>query len=409
MAEWAYEALDIDGRERRGRLSAPTPEAARADLLERRLFATRLEPAGTQASTQAGTGPAETASRHKPLKPAALTLFTRQLATLAAVTPLEEALRTIVRQTEGERSRRVLATVHGAVVEGRRLSDAMALEGASFPPLYRAMVAAGEGAGTLPATLERLAALLERQAELNGRVRAALAYPAALAVVATLAVAALMIFVVPRIAQQFADIGHTLPVLTRIVMAASHALAAGWWVILLLLAAGAALLARALKDDDFHRRFDARLLTLPIIGRLLRDWQAARLARTLAMMVASRVPLVDGLALARPTIANQELQARVAAMADDIREGASLTAAMRRAAVLPPLLVAMVAGGESAGRLDTMLEKGAEALEREFDAVTRSALALLEPAIILVMGGAVAVIVLSILLPILQLESLAAA
>ncbi|WP_164157962.1 type II secretion system F family protein, partial [Sandarakinorhabdus rubra] len=371
-------------------------------------FATRLEPAASAALDTAATT-AAAPPRHKPLKADALSLFTRQLATLAAVIPLEEALRTIVRQAEAERSRTVLATVHGAVVEGRRLSDAMALEAASFPALYRAMVAAGESAGTLPQVLERLAALLERQAELNGRVRAALAYPAALAVVATLAVAALMIFVVPRIAEQFADIGQTLPLLTRMVMAVSGLLAAGWWAILLVLAGAAALFARALKDEDFRRRFDARLLTLPVVGRLIRDWQAARLARTLAMMVAARVPLVDGLALTGPTIANHEVRARVVAMAGDIREGASLTAAMRRADVLPPLLVAMVAGGESAGRLDLMLERGAEALEREFDAVTRSALALLEPAIILVMGAAVATIVLAILLPILQLESLAAA
>jgi general secretion pathway protein F len=401
MADWRYEALDIAGRPRTGQLNAPTPEAARADLLERRLFATRLEPAAANR--------APSASGNRPIKANALALFTRQLATLAAVTPLEEALRTIGRQADTERAQPVLTTVHGAVIEGRRLSDAMALEPGSFPPLYRAMVAAGEGAGTLPQVLERLAALLERQAELNGRVRAALAYPAALAVVATLAVAALMIFVVPRIAEQFQDIGQTLPLLTRIVMALSHALAAGWWAILIVVVAGGALLARALKDPAFRRRFDARLLTLPVAGRLIRDLAAARLARTLAMMVGSRLPVVEGLTLTLPTIANHELRARVTAMADEVREGASLTIAMRRAAVLPPLLVAMVAGGESAGRLDLMLERGAEALEREFDATTRSALALLEPAIILVMGAAVATIVLAILLPILQLESLAAA
>jgi general secretion pathway protein F len=225
--------------------------------------------------------------------------------------------------------------------------------------------------------------------------------------VATLAVAALMIFVVPRIAEQFADIGQTLPLLTRIVMALSHALAAGWWVILMLGTGGGVLAARALNDEALRRRFDAWLLSLPLLGRLLRDWQAARLARTLAMMVASRLPLVDGLKLTLPTIGNREIRVRVAQMADDISEGASLIAAMRRAAILPPLLVAMAAGGESAGRLDVMLEKGAEALEREYDALTRSALTLLEPAIILFMGGAVAMIVLSILLPILQLESLA--
>jgi general secretion pathway protein F len=402
MADWRYEALDIAGRPRAGRLAAPTPEAARADLLERKLFATKLEPATAVAT------PAETRISGK-LKPSALVLFTRQLATLASVAPLEEALRTIVRQTESDRSKAVLASVHGAVVEGRRLSDAMSLAPGSFPPIYRAMVAAGEGAGTLPAVLERLANLLERQAELKGRVQSALAYPAALAIVATLAVGALMAFVVPTIARQFADIGQTLPLLTRIVMALSAGLARFWWLILILIAGGAALFGRALQDADFRLRFDSGLLRLPIVGRLLRDLAAARLARTLAMMVASRLPLVDGLMLTLPTIGNHAIRMRVADMASDVREGASLTTAMKRAAVLPPLLVAMVAGGESAGRLDTMLERGAEALEREYDAVTRTGLAVLEPAIILVMGGAVAIIVLAILLPILQLESLAGA
>ncbi|MEI6486458.1 MAG: type II secretion system inner membrane protein GspF [Sphingomonadales bacterium] len=396
MAEFRYEAIDVAGQPRTGTISAATAQAARAELLARRLFATRIDAAAQ-----------ETPQRRGRLKPAALGLFTRQLATLAAVTPLEDALRTIVRQTEGEPAHAVLANVHAAVVEGRRLSDAMAREPASFPPLFRAMVAAGEGAGTLPQVLERLAALLDRQAELRGRVQAALAYPAALTVVALLAVAALMIFVVPRIAEQFVDIGQTLPLLTRIVMGLSHALAGYWWAILIAIAAAVLLARRALAEEDTRRRFDAWLLGLPIAGRLLRDWQAARLARTLAMMVASRLPLVDGLRLTLPTIGNREIRARVAQMAADISEGASLTAAMTRTAILPPLLVAMAAGGESAGRLDTMLEKAAEALEREYDALTRAALALLEPAIILIMGGAVAVIVLSILLPILQLESLA--
>jgi general secretion pathway protein F len=402
MADWRYEALDIAGQPRAGSLSAGSRDAARAALLRQQLFATRLEPAAVAAAPSG-----------RRLKPAALALFTRQLATLAAVTPLEEALRTIRAQAASEgrdaASAAIIERVHGAVVEGRRLSDAMALEAGSFPPLYRAMVAAGEGAGTLPGLLDRLADLLDRQADLRGKLQAALAYPAALTVVATLAVAALMIFVVPRIAEQFADIGQSLPLLTRVVVGISHIMAGWWWLIALLLAAAAALFARAMADAATRRRFDAWLLGLPVAGRLIRNWQSARLARTLAMMIASRLPIVDGLALTLPTIGNREIRARVARMADDIREGASLTAAMKRATIFPPLLVAMVAGGESAGRLDVMLVSGAEALEREHDAATRAALALLEPAIILVMGGAVAVIVLSILLPILQLESLASA
>jgi len=403
MPDWAWEALDSAGQPRRGTARAASREAARADLLARQLFPTRLEPAATSPASSGG----------RRLKPAALAIFTRQLATLAAVTPLEEALRTIRTQAQGEGGRAadaaVIATVHAAVVEGRRLSDALALEPASFPPLYRAMVAAGEGAGTLPQLLDRVADSLERQAELRGKLQAALAYPAALTVVATLAVTALMAFVVPRIAEQFADIGQTLPLLTRIVVGLSHLIAGWWWLIALLIGGAAALALRALADPATRRRVDAWALTLPVAGRLIRNWQAARLARTLAMMIASRLPIVDGLTLTLPTIGNHEIRARVAQMAADISEGASLTAAMKRAAILPPLLVAMAAGGESAGRLDMMLDSGAAALEREHEAATRAALALLEPAIILVMGGAVAVIVLAILLPILQLESLASA
>lgn len=397
MPEYRYAAIAADGAERQGKLHADTSEAARAALAKRQLFVTRLE-AAPAALTAGGRLPVRQ-----------LTLFTRQLATLASVTPLEEALRTIVRQTESPRARAVIGRVHGGVLEGRRLSDAMAAEPGSFPPLYRAMVAAGEAAGTLPEILERLAALLERQAQVRSKVIQAVAYPAALAVVATLVVVALMIFVVPRVVAQFEDIGQTLPLLTRIVIGIS-ALLSGWWWLLALVAAGiGALFARALADEEFRLRLDRRLLALPFVGRVLRDLNAARLSRTLATMVASRLPVVEGLALTVPTIGNRVLRRAAGDMVVDIREGGSLSAALRRAGVFPPLLVTMAAGGESAGRLDLMLERAADYLEREFDGVVATALSLLEPAVIIVMGGIVAAIVLSILLPILQLDTLAAA
>ena len=323
--------------------------------------------------------------------------------------PLAEALRTIARQADQPQVEAVLNRVHGAVVEGRRLADALALEPASFPPVYRAMVAAGESAGNLPDILSRLANLLERQAEIRSRLVGALSYPAALAVIALLAVAALMIFVVPRIAGQFEDLGQTLPLLTRIVMGISAFLAGWWWLLLALGVGGSLLFARALRDAEFRLALDTRLLALPVAGRVLRDVNAARLARTLAMMIASRLPIVEALALTAPTIGNHAMRAAATRMITAIREGASLSVAMRASSLFPPLLISMAAGGESAGRLDLMLERAAEALEREFDALAGTALAVLEPAIILVMGGLVAVIVLSILLPILQLETLAAA
>ena len=336
-----------------------------------------------------------------------LALFTRQLATLAEVAPLEEALRTLARQSEREEVKRILGNVHAGVVEGRRLADAMAREPKSFPPLYRAMVAAGESSGTLPHILERLANLLERQAQVRGKVLSTLAYPIILAIFAAFVVFALMIFVVPKVVEQFEGVGQELPFLTRAVIGLSDFLSNWWWALLLVGAGLVFLAGRALKEEGIRLKFDSALLRLPLIGRLIRDLHAARMARTLSAMVASRLPLLEGLNLTTQTVHTRVLRKASAEIAENVRTGGSLSGALRRAGVFPPLLVYLAASGEASGRLDMMLERAADYLEREFDAFTATALSLLEPAIIIVMGAVVAVIVLSILLPILQLDTLA--
>ena len=404
MSDFHYLALDTAGRERRGSVRAESAEQARDKLAGRRLYVVRVD-----ASAAAPSPPLlsrQVFSRRR-LSARQLTVFTRQLATLAMVSPLEEALRTIARQTERDHVREVLLAVHGAVLEGQRLSDAMAREPASFPPLYRGMVAAGEGSGTLPAILERLAGLLERQALVRSKVLSALAYPLVLAVVAAFVVFALMVFVVPKVVEQFDDIGQQLPFLTRAVIGLSTFLAAWWWAIALALVAAALVAARALRDEALRLRFDAALLRLPFFGRLLRDLHAARMARTLATMVGSRLPLLEGLRLTTQTVHNRALRAATGGIAEAVRTGGSLSGALKRAGIFPPLLVYLAASGEASGRLDLMLERAADYLEQEFDSFTATALALLEPAIIVLMGAVVALIVLSILLPILQLDTLA--
>ena len=403
MPDYAYVGLDTAGRERRGSVRAETPDAARAQLVSRRLYVVRIEPASPAAAPLLSRG----LLTRRRLTARQLTLFTRQLATLIQVAPLEEALRTLSRQTEREEVRRILASVHAAVVEGRRLADAMGREPASFPPLYRAMVAAGEGSGTLPRILERLAALLERQAQVRGKVLSTLAYPLVLAAVAAFVILALMMFVVPKVVEQFEDVGQELPLLTRMVIGLSEFLAGWWWALLILIALAALLGGRALKEEGLRMKVDRLLLRLPLIGRLIRDLHAARLARTLSTMVASRLPLLEGLRLTTGTVRNRVLRAASADIAETIRTGGSLSGALRKTGVFPPLLVYLAASGEASGRLDLMLERAADYLEREFDAFTSTALALLEPAIIIVMGVIVALIVLSILLPILQLDTLA--
>ncbi len=402
MPDYRYVAIDPQGRERKGRLTAANDDAARAGLIARKFHIVAVEEAGAKPA-----GRSLLAFRKDKLGHKELALFTRQLATLVEVAPLEEALRTLTRQSEAESARAVIGDVHAGLLEGLRLADAMARQPGSFPPLYRAMVAAGETTGSLTTILARLADLLERQAEVRGKLIAALAYPVVLAFVAVGVVAALMIFVVPRVVEQFDDVGQQLPFLTRAVIAISSFAANWWWLALLLIAGAVFGWVRAMHRPVFKAAIDARLLRLPLIGRLLRDLYAARFARTLSTMVSSRLPLVEGLRLTVPTIRNAALATATAGIVDQVRAGGSLSAALRDAGVFPPLLVYMTASGESAGRLEQMLERAADYLEREFDRFTAASMALLEPVIIVVMGSCVALIILSILLPILQLQNLA--
>jgi general secretion pathway protein F len=403
MTAFDYLALDDGGRTLTGVIRAPDEAGARRTLERRRHTPVRWAPApprATAAGSPARGGGVRLASKD-------LALVTRQLATLIAVAPLEEALRTLALQAEKPKVKRVLADTHAVVLEGFRLSDAMTRQGRAFPPLYRAMVAAGESSGSLPEILERLADLQEREQQVRAKVTTALVYPAMLALVAVVVVIALMTFVVPKVVDQFADMGQTLPLLTRIVILISDLMRNAGWLILLALAAGAAAFAQGLTRPAFRLKVDRAILRLPLVGRLVRDLNAARLARTLATMTASGLPVLEGLIITARTVENRVLRGAIEDMAASITEGGSLSAAMRRTEVFPPILIYMAQSGENSGRLEVMLSRAADYLQREFDTFTAVALSLLEPAIIILMGGVVATIVLSILLPILQINNLA--
>ncbi|WP_420605403.1 type II secretion system inner membrane protein GspF [Novosphingopyxis sp.] len=401
MPDFAYVALDPAGKERKGRISAANDDAARSRLSERSFYVVSCEPAQAKSAGQS----LSFSLGGKKLGTKQLTLFTRQLSSLIQVSPLEEALRTVSRQNEKEHVRDILSNVHAGVLEGQRLSEAMKREPKSFPPLFRAMVSAGETSGSLPQIAERLANLLERQAEMRGKLISALAYPIVLALVAMMVVVGLMVSVVPRVVEQFDNVEQQLPLITRIVIGISSFLAAYWWVLALVIAGLAVLMWRLLKDPRIRYGFDSMILRLPLLGRLLRDLHAARMARTMSTMVASRLPVLEGLRLTSQTVRNSVLKEATDGIVEAIRGGGSLSGAMRASGVFPPLLVYLTASGETSGQLDGMLERAADYLEREFDNFTSTALSLLEPAIIVVMGGMVAVIILSILLPILQLQN----
>ena len=401
MPAFDYVAVDGAGRTVAGAVEAADETAARGQLGRRRLAPLQVTPARM------------TARAHRPkskagkLTPKALALTTRQLATLVSVSPIEEALRTLALQADRPVVRRVLEGVHSGVLEGRPLADAMGQQGRAFPPLYRAMVSAGERSGTLQPILERLADDMERDQQVRGKVVTAMVYPAVLAVVALGVVAALMVFVVPKVVDQFDSMNQTLPLLTRMVIGLSELMRHWGWLIVLVLAGLTAAGAAALRDVTIRMRFDRWRLRAPLIGRLTRDLHGAKMARTLSTMIAAGLPVLEGLTITARTVSNRRLRQATETMAEAVREGGGLSAAMRRADVFPPILVYMTASGESSGRLEPMLERAADYLEREFATFTAVMLSLLEPAVIVVMGGVVALIVLSILLPILQINTLA--
>ncbi|WP_299171826.1 type II secretion system inner membrane protein GspF [uncultured Brevundimonas sp.] len=400
MAAFDYVAVDAVGRTVSGAVTAADEAKARDQLTRRKLMPLELTPARIAPR-------GERTAKGGRLNSKTLALTTRQLATLISVAPIEEALRTLALQADRPVVRRVLEGVHAGVMEGRRLSDAMSLQGQAFPPLYRAMVSAGEQSGALQPILERLADGLERDQQVRGKVITAVVYPSVLAMVAFGVIAILMTFVVPKVVDQFESMNQTLPLLTRMVIAVSDLMRNWGWLILLGLAGLVVAGVVARRRPEVRLRIDQAMLKLPVIGRLTRDLHGARMARTLSTMIAAGLPVLEGLTITARTVSNMALRRATEAMAEAVREGGGLSAAMRRADVFPPLLVYMTASGESSGRLEPMLERAADYLEREFSTFTAVMLSLLEPAIIVVMGGVVAMIVLSILLPILQINTLA--
>lgn len=405
MPAFEYEALDIGGRARRGVVSADNPRHARREL--RRLSLTPVKVSAPREGRRRGLS--LTRNQQPRISANELVMVTRALSVLiGAGTPLEEALSAVAVQSEKAGVRTRLLTVRERVMEGWRFADALAEDSASFSTLYRAVVAAGESSGDLAGVLDRLATMLEKNRSMKNKALSALIYPAALALVAGGVITGLMTQVVPRIVEQFNTFGADLPWVTKVVVGASNFLGAyGLYCILALILACLAFW-RAMKAPRFKLAFDKGMLGVPVIGKLLRGLDGARFARTLSTLFAGGAPLLDSLTGAQRTVSNDHIRERLDGSIMMVREGASLAASLKRSNVLPPMMTNMVAAGERAGAVPALLDKAALQLEEEFDTASTVALRLLEPAIIVAMGGVVMLIVVSIMLPILRLNSLAA-
>lgn len=334
--------------------------------------------------------------------------FTRQLATLVgAGIPLFESLTALIDQAEKDSVRTMLQEVREKVREGQ--SFAKALEGYPkvFPPLYVNMVRAGEASGTLEPVLVRLTKFLESQAKLKGKVTSALVYPAVMCLIGGFLVSFLMVAVVPNVESIFASMGESLPWYTSLLLATSRFISGYWWLILGSLAAGLYAFFRWKRKPKGHLAWDTFTLKLPVFGKMLRKLAIARFARTLATLLASGVALLTAMDIVRSVLGNARLEEVVASAIGSIREGQSIADPLKRSGQFPPIVTHMIATGEKSGQLVKMLEDVADAFDAEVETAVAAAISLLEPLIIVVMGGGVAFIAMAILMPLIQMSSFA--
>ncbi len=402
MPAFSYRAMDADGRTSAGVVEAASPAAARADL--RSLGLLPLQVAAAAPTTAQARSPRF--SLRPALPTSALVLVTRQMATLlGSGLRIEDALTTIA-QGQPPRVASLMLALRSAVMEGRSFGAALSLYPQAFSEDYRASVAAGDAAGRLDQVMAHLAAFVETRARNRQTVQLALLYPALLSVVSLGIITLLMAFVVPDIVRVFTARGADLPFLTRALIATSATVrdygmvAAGGVAAMALLAAR--WLSVPVNRQAWHRRLAEGWLT----AKLSRRINAAQFAGTLATLVQSQVPLLEALQAAAGVVPNHHIRARVVELGTKVRQGMSLRRAMGEAACFPPMLVAMVASGEATGSLGSALERAAADQQRDLDAWVKTLVALVEPAILLVMGGMVMAMVLAILLPIVSMNQL---
>lgn len=400
MAVYDYVAIGADGKRATGVITADSARSARKELRLR-----QLSPLDVKETRQKSN--AKAAGRGS-LSGSDLVLTTRQLAMLIkSGAPVEEALGAIASEAEKPSTRRTLMSVRGSVQEGFSFSEALSQSAKAFPPYYRAVVSAGQSSGRLGDVMERLATHLEKSRKLKNKMLSALIYPIVLACVAMLVVILLLIFVVPAVIEQFETLGQELPPLTNAVIAVSEFMR-GWGLIIIpAIGLGIWMLRGAFQTPAVKMRWDRIVLRLPLLGKVIRSANAAQFARTFATLSSSGATVPDALVAAKGSVGNEVFRQAAVTVRRQVEEGQTLNRAMRQTGVFPPMLVHMVASGERGGDLPAMIDRAADYMEEELDSNATIALGLLEPLLIVLLAGVVALIVLAIMLPILQLNTMA--
>ena len=403
MGAFEYTALDSGGRQHKGIIEGDTARHVRTLLRERALLpVTVTEVVEREARRNAGSF-----SLLRRVSAADVALLTRQLATLVrAGLPLEEALLAVSQQTERPRVQSILIGVRARVMEGHALADGLADFPGVFPEIFRATVAAGEQSGHLDAVLERLADYTESREQTRQKVMGAMLYPIVLMLFSLVIVSGLLAYVVPKVVEVFENNRAQLPFATRVLVALSDGLRHyGIWLLIALLLGGVAFWRWSRRDAP-RRRVHRGMLRAPLLGRLVRGMNTARFTRTLSILTASAVPVLDALRIAGDVVTNLPMRDAVAEAAARVREGAPIGRSLAQSRLFPPMTIHLISSGESSGELEAMLERAAVNQERELDGLIGAMVGLLGPLLIVVMGVFVMGIVFAMLLPIFEMNSL---
>jgi general secretion pathway protein F len=407
MAAFDYQAVDSRGKTKKGVIEGDTPRQARALLRDQGLMPTEVTPTlGNNKSVSGKQDKSSTRQAKGKVSAAELALITRQLATLVeSGLPLEESLIAVAEQGDKNNIKSMVMGVRTKVTEGYGLAESMAEYPKVFNRLYRAMIAAGEKSGHLDKVLNRLADYTEQREQMRSQLIQALVYPVIMTVVAVGVIAILLVKVVPQIVGQFEHMGANLPGSTKFLIASSEFLQAYGLHIVLVIAAIMLLFSELLKKPKFEMAFNERLISLPGLGKVAKGLNTARFARTLSILSASAVPLLESLKISGEVLDNLFIKQEVKLAADKVREGSSLHLSLEQTKLFPPMMLHMIASGEKSGQLEQMLGRAADNQDKEFEALVNISLKAFEPALMVVMAGVVLFIVMAILEPILQLNT----
>ena len=402
MPAYTFEAVDSQGQSRKGMIEADTARVARSLLRAQSLIPLTVEP--IQADAQAGAGSGGM-WRRPAFNATGLAIWTRQLAGLVnSGLPLERALSALIEESDHEGQRQIVATLRAEVNAGSPFATALTQHPREFSPIYCAVIGAGEQGGHLGEVLDRLADDLEERQALKAKLVGAALYPAIVTLVAAAIVLFLVSYVVPQVASVFAGSKRSLPLLTTAMLALSDFVRHFGWIVALLAVAAAWGARQALRVPVLRQRFDAAWLTLPLLGKMSRGYNAARFAGTLAMLVSAGVPILKALQAAAETLSNQAMRADALDALVLVREGAPLGSALAQKKRFPGLLSMFARLGEQTGQLPLMLQRAAQQLSAEVQRRAMNLATLLEPLLIVAMGLMVMLIVLAVLMPIIQLN-----